>query len=243
MIRTITLLLAIAVIGPVYVPQKKTDSLWSKVLKFFGVSATPGSQKGGDDRLSEGDLWLYTVQTRTGAEFKQGNFRSPIFLPNEQAILALTDDRVVKIPLTEGAMTDVASIPGILKLVGAEKETPNEVLVLMDLDRDNCPSVGVLTLVDGKVTVLPHAGTDDDLTLISHLRGWDREYDDQTKLEVRLKSTTTNGARKEWTDVWLKLKNKDAVNVSRCDGVNCGQPSISADRATVVFVRAKTPPA
>jgi hypothetical protein len=41
----------------------------------------------------------------------------------------------------------------------------------------------------------------------------------------------------EWTDVYLK-RGTDPVNVSRCDGVGCGQPSLSRDGGQVVFVKA-----
>ena len=248
MTRTIiTLILSILLVVPVALPQKRTQSFWDRVWKFFGVSATSGDQKGGEDLIRtrvddfgiyEGNLWIYTVSTKVGVELTQASFRSPVFLPNEPAILALTGERVVKIPLNNGPLTDVASVPGIQKLVKIQDDAPDQALILTDLDRDNCPAVGVLSLSDGTVTSLVHEGREEDIALISYLRGWQREYVDETRLEIKTK-TKDNGARKEWTDVWLKLKNKDSVNVSRCDGVNCGQPAVSNDRGLVVFVRAK----
>ena len=48
------------------------------------------------------------------------------------------------------------------------------------------------------------------------------------------------GAVLEWTDVFIKEADKRPRNLSQCDGVNCSQPSLSADRRRVVFVRART---
>jgi len=40
----------------------------------------------------------------------------------------------------------------------------------------------------------------------------------------------------EWTDVFLKVGADDPLNVSQCDGVNCGQPSLCSDGRFVVFI-------
>jgi hypothetical protein len=303
MIRVLTLLLIIALTAPAALPQKKTPSFWDRVVKFLGVSSTPGSMKGEPDRIGEGDLWIYNVQTKVGAQLRAGNFRSPIFISGT-VILAISGDRVVRIPVAGGPVTEVASVPGIQKLIGVESMTPSpatptasatatptpavetptpavaaptpavatptppvetptpavaaptpavatptpspesappdEVLILSDLDRDNCPSVGVLNLSTGSVTPVPNGGLEDDLKMISHLRSWDREYDNgDTSFEIKLKSRQ-NGTRREWTDVVLKQKNKEDVSVSRCPvGINCGQPAISPSRGSVVFVRAR----
>lgn len=241
MIRVFTLLLSIALVVPIAVSQKKTQSFWDRVVKFLGVSSTPGGMKDGlPDRIGNGDIWIYNVETRVGVELKSGNFRSPIFLSDNQTVLALMEERVVSFPVSGGPITDVATVPGIQKLVGVEDDTPGQVLILSDLDRDNCPVVGVLTLSSATVTNLPNGGLEDDLKLVSHLRSWDREYDGgDTRFEVKIK-TKQNGTVKEWTDVMLRQKNKGEVNVSRCPaGVNCGQPAISPDRGSVVFVRAR----
>jgi len=43
----------------------------------------------------------------------------------------------------------------------------------------------------------------------------------------------------EWTDVFRKMGSGEPVDVSRCDGVNCGQPSLSQTGRLLVFVKAK----
>lgn len=133
---------------------------------------------------------------------------------------------------------DLFTVPGIKKLVGIDKETPDQVLVLTDLDNDNCENVGVLALADGIVTNLPYGRGKEDQDLVTHLRNWDREYDDgDTKFEIRASTKKVNGVDVTTTDAWLKLKDKEWVNLSRCPtGVTCGQPSISNDRKFVLFV-------
>jgi len=42
-----------------------------------------------------------------------------------------------------------------------------------------------------------------------------------------------------WSDVYLKVGKQEPVDVSRSDGVNCGQPSLSENGRLLVFVKAK----
>lgn len=245
MIRPILILACLLILAPAAVAQKKTQNFWDRVWKFLGLSATSSNQKGVEDKgknfdyvgIFDGNIWIYNVQTRGSEQLKEGDFRSPVFLTNEQAILAITGERVVKISLADRSMTDVATVPGIKKLVGVENDTPDNILVLTDLDHDNCPGVGILSLTKHEVTALPNEGREEDLALVNYLSSWKREFSDKTVLELRTKKEE-NGNR-EFTDVWLKLKDKNAVNVSRCERVNCGQPSISNDRSSVVFVQGK----
>lgn len=224
-------------------PQK-TQSFWTRVLKLLGVTATPANQKGDPDPTSDGDIWLYRLEAKVGSPLKQGNFRSPIFLPSRQTVLALSGDKVVKFDFTiNGAdltttdTTDVLTKPGLLKLISVQSDAPDQVLVVIDLDNDNCPGVGVLNLTDGTISVLPHNNSGEDADLIAYLRRSEREYDDGTKLEIRRSSKTRNGVTVESTDVFLQLPTKSFVNLSQCrPGMLCGQPAISIDRKFVLFV-------
>src|SRR6476660_449282 len=90
-------------------PPQKTQSFWTKVLKFLGVSSTPGNQKGDDEVISDGDINIYKVDTRLVLSLKQGAFRSPIFLPSDRAILALSGDKVVRIELITESPTEISA--------------------------------------------------------------------------------------------------------------------------------------
>ena len=220
-------------------PLKKTESFWNRVLKFLGVSATPSNQKGRDESVEviEGDIYIYDVATKSGSALKIGSFRSPIFLASDRQVLALSGDRVVRIDVANGAVTDLFPSRGIKKLIGIEQGAPDQVLVISDLDNDNCPSVGVLKLADGFIDNIPYGNEEEDKTLVSHLRDWTREYDGgKTLLEVKTITKKRNGADVKATDAFLKLPDKDPINVSRCPTESCGQPSISNDRKSVLFV-------
>jgi hypothetical protein len=41
----------------------------------------------------------------------------------------------------------------------------------------------------------------------------------------------------EWYDVFPQVESEIPVDLSQCDGVNCGQPSLSADGHWLVFLK------
>ena len=73
--------------------------------------------------------------------------------------------------------------------------------------------------------------------MLTHLRGWERVYGN-TKVYVKKETRTDLSGLLEWTDVYLKQSDKDPRNVSKCDGINCGQPSSSENGRYVVYVKA-----
>jgi hypothetical protein len=217
-------------------PPQKTASFWERLKSFFGVSANPGNQKGPDPEASL-DIYLYNVATKIGNPLKQGSFRSPIFTADDKAILALSGNKVVRIQVDNGDLSEIPTDPGIVKLVGAEKDTAN-ILVLTDLDNDNCLGVGVLSLTNGQITKLSYGNGQEDRDMVGHLRSWTREYDNgDMKLDVRGRVDRVNNSDVTTTDAFLLVKGQPEVNVSRCPtGVLCGQPSLSNNRKTVVFI-------
>ena len=72
---------------------------------------------------------------------------------------------------------------------------------------------------------------------MAHLRGWDRNYGD-TRVYVRDERKPGLAGDVQWTDVYVKRGAANPVNVSRCDGTPCSQPSLSSDGKLVVFIRA-----
>lgn len=220
------------------------ESLWKRVAKFLGLTAAP-NPKGDEDQVIEGNIHLYNVETRQISPLKQGTFRSPVFLPTDRTILALNGEKIVKFDftlneneLTIGEVTEVRAVPGIKKLIGVEKDAPDQLLIMTDLDNDNCPNVGVLSLADGSVVNLQYENNSEDKDIVTYLRGWEREYDDGTKLVIKLETKRRNGADVKATNAFLKLRDRDLLNVSNCaPGVNCGQPSISNDRKFLLFIR------
>jgi len=224
-------------------PQK-TEGFWAKVLKVLGITATPANQKGDEDPTVQGDIWVYKVDSKLASPVKQGNFSSPIFLPSGNVVLALSGEKVVKIDvvlegtqISAGTAAELATIPGIIRLIAVQSDAADQVLILTDMDHDNCPGVAVLNLNDRSVVPLTHTNSKEDGNLIDYLRRSEREYDDGTKLEVRMEIKKKDGKDLQAVNAYLKLPGKDYANISRCPaGVNCGQPSVSNDRKYVLFV-------
>jgi hypothetical protein len=71
----------------------------------------------------------------------------------------------------------------------------------------------------------------------AEIRGQERDYG-TTTLYLKTESKQGLSRTAEWTDVWLRRGDAGPVNVSRCDGVNCGQPALSPDGRRVAFVKA-----
>lgn len=229
-----------------------------QVARFLGISKTPSQVKAAEgppdvhpgpsmkrpqpskDRFKTGDIFVTALDGVPKRVTTDGGYRSPVFLPGDAGLLALQDDAVVRIPLSGGAVRKLQTAPRALKLLGVDASDADRVLVLLETP-DGGSELGVLALKSGQVTPLPHdRDSKAHRRLISHLRGNDREYEGVT-VYVKTESKARLGGQVEWTDVYVKLANAAPVNVSRCDGVDCGQPALSPDGKRVAFIRADAP--
>jgi hypothetical protein len=222
--------------------QKPRTSFTESVLKFLGISASPGTLKGPGDEITSGQLWLADLQAKTTRQLTfSEEYRSPIFLVGNKDLLALRGSEVMRIPSAGGEGKHLYSVDGILKLVGASPEDPTTVLILLRTEAGGGhPRVGELTVSTGKVTPLPYdAASGDDLQMVEDLAGWSRIFGG-THIYVEKQSKKALSSTVEWRDVFLQVDSQPPVDVSQCDGVNCGQPSLSADGRWLVFVKAKS---
>jgi hypothetical protein len=72
--------------------------------------------------------------------------------------------------------------------------------------------------------------------MVENLEGWTRTYGDK-RIYVQRQAKQALSGTVEWSDVFLEGGGQDPVNVSRCDGADCGQPSLSADGRLLIFVK------
>jgi hypothetical protein len=220
-------------------PKKETFLEW--VLRVTGISATPSTMKGDDDEIS-GDVWVFDLNTRTGRRItRDGSYRSPIFLDGEKGLLALKGNDLMEIALDGGEVKRLSTIKGIAKLVGLNVDDRNQVLFVSE-DEQQRSSVGLYSLKDGRVTLLSYdLNADGERRMLAHIRGWERVYDDG-RIILYTKSETKEGLAGsiiEWSDVYLKKEKQDPVNISNCDGVNCGQPSLSSNARYVTYIKSE----
>lgn len=213
------------------------DDWLDQIARFLGISKTPSQLKAPGDSLEGGDIYIATLggvptQVTTG-----GGYRSPVFLPGDAGLLALKGDALVRLSLSGGAVQKLQTAPRALKLLGVDANDTDRVLMLLEAP-DGGSELGVLALKSGQITPLPHdRDSKTHRRMMSHLRGDDREYGGAT-VYVKTESKARLGGEVEWTDVYVKRGNEVPVNVSRCDGVDCGQPVLSPDGQRVAFVRA-----
>jgi hypothetical protein len=219
--------------------QKASTSFTEKLLKFLGISDSPGTLKGPGDEVTSGELWLADLQAKTTRVFAASEgYHSPIFLAGTREVLALRGTDVVQIPVVGGQGRKLYSVDGIVKLVGASSADAGTVLILLRGEAGGHPRVGLLTVTTGAVTPVPYdPASSQDVQMVEDLEGWSRTYGD-LHIYVKRQSKQALSGTVEWSDVFLQVGNQPPVDVSQCDGLNCGQPSLSENGRLLVFVKA-----
>jgi hypothetical protein len=125
------------------------------------------------------------------------------------------------------------SVQDVEKLVGFSRDDRDELLIIVS----GVPQF--LSLATGQQVSVPFdKNLADDLTMLNHLRDWARDYGD-TRVYIGTERKPALGGEVEWTDVYWKGNSGHPVNVSGCDGVRCGQPSLSADGKQIAYIRAR----
>jgi hypothetical protein len=220
--------------------QRTSTPFIDKLLRFFGISDSPSTLKGPGDEMVSGELWLADLDSGSTRPLTPiPGFRCPIFLSETKDVLALRGTDVVQIPFSGGEGKRLYTINSISKLIGAERDDRGKVLILLRGNEDSHPAVGFLTVRTGVVTVVPYdLASRRDLQMVENLEGWSRTYGDR-RLYVKTQAKQILSGTVEWSDVFLKVGNREPLNISHGDGLNCGQPSLSENGSLVVFVKAK----
>ena len=238
-LRLLLMLSALAlVVLIIATAPSQADPGLEAVLRFLGISASPSQQKGGSDEIKTGDIWVADLERVTRhALTTGGTYRWPVFEVSGKSVVALTGDQLVRIPITRGAKIRVLhSVPGVDKLVGFDRDNAERLLVMQN--QPESPLV-VLSIASGKLQDLPYDRNDkDQRRMLSHIRGEERVYA-RARVYVMTESAQSIEGTREWTDVYIQQGDGKAKNVSRCDGSDCGQPSLSPDGKTVVYIQSQ----
>lgn len=219
-------------------PPQQSKSFIDRVLDFLSISYTPGAQKGPASEITNGRIWVADLKSgSTRALTTGGNYRSPIFLGGSGDILALRGNDVVRIPSAGGDGARIQSIEGIVKLVGAGGNEPGKVLMLLRNGSGSHPRVALLAVDTGSMTDLPYdPASSEDLQFVEDLEGWSRSYG-QSRVYTKRQSKESLAGTVEWSDVFLAVPGRQPLDVSQCDGTNCGQPSLSQDGNLLAYVK------
>lgn len=213
---------------------------WQKFLRVTGISATPAKQKGSVEPVVSGHIWIADLQENTRKRLTgESGYRSPIFVDKDQNILMLRSDEVVQIPVSGGQVKTLFKVKGALKLVGQNLDDPDKVLMLTE-GEDKKIDIALLSLSNGQLTLVPYeTNSTEGESMFAHLAGWNRTYGKTEVLVAEIVKKDESGSIvAKWSDIFIKRPDQAAVNVSKCNGTSCGQPSLSQNGQLLVFVKA-----
>ena len=107
------------------------EGLLDKLLRISGLSLAPGELRGPDGE--PGSLWMVRLEGGGPQRLTpDGGYRTPVFAATDESVFALKDDAVVRVSSTGSAPTVVHKVDGVQKLIGFDRRSPDEIVVLMD---------------------------------------------------------------------------------------------------------------
>ena len=208
------------------VPLAAAESWVDWLLRVTGLTATSRSLRGEPYEL-EGDVYVANLTTTVRERYAQGGgFRSPIFYPNGESILAVRNGGLVKIsgPNSEPQVLGVEV--GAARLIGFQREDPDVVAVLLpDPDR-----LGLLRLSGGERSSGEFTPAEVSAQSLGPLWAWDVSHG-----ETRLYHRRQSGSK--FLNVFLVKPGEEIRNVTRCRDADCGQPALSADGKRVAYIK------
>ncbi len=218
-------------------PAPRKESLRHRLLRFSGIADNPSTLKGPNQDAS-GQIWLAELGSqRTRGLTRAGGYRSPVFTAGGNSVVALKAGDIVRLPVGGGAPERLYTIKRISKLVGFNRDAPDQLLVVTE-DPVGKPGIGWLSVKTGRIVPIPYdAASSEDQRMLEHLRGWDRAYGATRVYVDNVSKQSLAGRPVERTGVFLKTDGGKPINVSQCEDVDCGQPSLSPDGRLVVFIK------
>jgi len=232
MTRALIVVLALIAAQPV----QPRESLVRKLLRITGLTAAP-SQMRAPENGEPGSIWIADIDRGTTKQVTEGQeYRSPLFSPTGPYLYAAKGGTVVRLDSNGTHEVVVGRVPNLEKLVGFDAHAPDDLVLLLDLERNSSP-FAVLSIKTGRLTPLPFdPGSPEENEMLTQIRSSERVYGD-TRLYTKTESRAGLARKIEWTDVYLARSRAAPVNVSSCDGVSCADPALSTDGRRVVFIK------
>ena len=216
--------------------SRKSDWV-NRIMLMAGIGASPVAQRTVFAPV-EGDIMLIPSGGGEAQEVTQtGGYRSPIFLPGDDYLLALHGDRLVEISIAGGPPTEIATIAGMSspasKLVGIDPNDSNQAFLLVEAEEDS--RVMLFDRSSGRTwAVTDRPTSEQEESMFSYLRGERREYGD-----IRLFVEPQSDPMKRWTDVFIQRGGERAVNLTNGSGVSNRQPALATGGRHVAYVRVR----
>jgi hypothetical protein len=224
----------------------RAESLLRRALHVLGVDASSGGQKADSGPARGGRIFVADLGGGGGGDGARpltaagGEYRWPIFSVDGRNVIALDRGDVVTIAVSSGKVVRRRKVAGVEKLVGADRDRPDTVLVVM---RDTAAPVALLSTSTGRIERLDYDPADtEQRRMLNHLEGEERVYSG-ARLFVKMESKAALEGTREWQEVYIETAGAPARAVSGCatSGGQCRQPALSADGARAVYVQVAPP--
>ena len=216
------------------------ETFLQKLLRISGISATPSLQKSDEDDMpGGGQIWIAGPPGAARKLTGDSGYRSPIFSPDGRFILAVRSNDIWRVLLAGGSSKKIHTVPNLSKLIGFDSTDTNQLCLLQE--NEGQATVTILLLTSGLTMPLEYDRQDRQARrMITHLKAWERDYGPLKVYPEKQRKKGLSGDI-EWNDVFLKRGDDDPINLSKSDGINCGQPSVSLNGDQVVFIKAISP--
>lgn len=202
------------------------QGFWFAIDQLGLIFKAVGNLSGGVD---QGHIWRVDLATGTGDPHRLGSndgLAWPVLSPDGATVFALRDGQLVRLA-SDGGLTAVGKETQWRKLIGVDPQ--NNVLGFIAGKPRPHPA---LMSSGGELHLLPQPETDSERERVSLLLQENRAYKDGRQLLVK---RSTRGGR--GLDVFLKADDVTKA-LSDCADDLCGQPSLSPDGRSVLYVRA-----
>jgi len=210
-------------------PARTTPGLLSKLAGLFGLPSSPSQMRGEDPHVS-GDIWLIPIPS--GARVRvttDGEYRSPVFSTDGQALFALRGAAIVRIDLANHSVREIAPVPDVSRVAGMAPDGPPAMILVVDAGGQHLETFDLGSM---RRTPLPHDPRNPaDATVVAYLAGDARDYGD-----IRLTVADQHTSFRTWRDVFVQMGERPPVNLTNGSGVTSRQPALSPDRTRVAYV-------
>lgn len=206
-------------------PPKNTESWFHKLARILGVDRAPVNLKG-PTPADEGEIWIAPADHPDPHPVAKGNFRAPVFQPGTKSLFALRGSSLVRVALTDGSVTPIRDLSGVVKLVGFDQSDPDRLLTIFSAG-DRLVDIALISVKTGKRQVIA-ARQAASSREVQSLLGWERRYGEIVVLP-------------QGRDIIVSGAAPDDRNVSDCGNAQCSQPTYSPELRQVAFIRTQRP--
>jgi hypothetical protein len=217
----------IALMGPA---ARQKQGLLRKLAGLLGLPSAP-TQLRSEDTAVSGDIWMISVSGGTKIHVTaDGDYRSPVFVPDGESLFALRGGTLVRIELADHSVREVMPAPGVSRLAGIMPDRPNDLVMLVfDAGRLHLET---LDLISRKRSVVSHDPNDPEDTLVlAYLASDAREYG-----SIRLAIAEQHTSFRVWKDVFVQMGEQPPMNLTKGQGASSRQPALSPDKTLVAYV-------